>query len=317
MNYINKNFKNKVQCPVCNGEVIFESKNFKCKKKSCSKEFPIVNGIPVMINESNSVFSIKDFEKQKDTFFISQKESSFYKFLKKVTPNIGKNIKSEKNYKKLGKLLLKNIKKPKVLIIGGSIDGEGVSELKKFSEIQFIESDISFGKNTKIILDSHNIPFKKNSFDAVIIQAVLEHVLSPSQCVKEIHRVLKKKGFVYSEIPFMQQVHGGKFDFTRYSHLGQIRLFRHFKLIESGPTCGPGMALAWAYLHFLLSFSSNKYYRLIISGFASYTSFFLKYFDYFLIKKKSSYGAASVNYFLGEKSSSPLQDKELLKLYEE
>ena len=32
----------------------------------------------------------------------------------------------------------------------------------------------------------------KETFDCVIIQAVLEHVLDPKRCVKEIHRVLKK-----------------------------------------------------------------------------------------------------------------------------
>ena len=31
-------------------------------------------------------------------------------------------------------------------------------------------------------------------------------------------------------------------------------MFRKFDEVSSGPTCGPGMALAWAYQYFLLSF---------------------------------------------------------------
>jgi len=53
-------------------------------------------------------------------------------------------------------------------------------------------------------------------FDAVWIQAVLEHVLDPVRVVAEIHRVLRPGGLVYSEIPFMQEVHEGAYDFTRF-----------------------------------------------------------------------------------------------------
>jgi SAM-dependent methyltransferase len=312
-----KSIEKYLECPICKSSLKFNENRLICFNKSCSKKFPIYNNIPILINEENSIFSISGFKSKKDTFFSKEKEGALYKILKIITPSIGNNIRAKENYHTLGKMLLKKNKNPRVLIIGGSIDGEGISELKKFSRIECIETDIAYGKNTKIILDSHNIPFKKNSFDAVVAQAVLEHVLDPNQCVKEIHRVLKEKGLVYSEIPFMQQVHGGRFDFTRYSYLGQIRLFRSFELIKSAPTCGPGMALSWAYVHFLLSFSSNKKYRLLILGFGSFTSFFLKYFDYYLIKKNSSYGAASVHYFLGEKSSNVLKDKDLLKLYKE
>ena len=46
------------------------------------------------------------------------------------------------------------------------------------------------------------------------------------------------------------------------------------------------------------------------------TSFYLKYFDYFLIDKKGTLDAASGYYFMGEKSERVLSDKDLVKLYE-
>ena len=52
--------------------------------------------------------------------------------------------------------------------------------------------------------------------------------------MKEIYRVLKSDGIVYIETPFMQQVHGGKYDFTRFTYLGHRRLFARFQEIESG-----------------------------------------------------------------------------------
>ena len=68
--------------------------------------------------------------------------------------------------------------------------------------------------------------------------------------------MLKGRGVVYAETPFMQQVHMGPYDFTRFTHSGHRRLFRRFEEVESGAVCGPGMALAWAYQYFLLSFAT-------------------------------------------------------------
>lgn len=133
--------------------------------------------------------------------------------------------------------------------------------------------------------------------------------------MEEVHRVLKKDGFVYAETPFMQQVHGGRYDFTRFTHLGHRRLFRKFEEIDSGAVCGPGMALAWSYQHFLLSFTKSKFIRKFIQVFARLTSFYLKYFDYYLIDKPGGLDAASGYYFMGQKSSRALSDKELIKTY--
>jgi SAM-dependent methyltransferase len=81
------------------------------------------------------------------------------------------------------------------------------------------------------------------SFDAVVAQAVLEHVADPARAVAEMHRVLVAGGLVYAEIPFMQQVHEGAYDFRRYTHVGLRRLFRDFDEVAAGPVCGPAMAL--------------------------------------------------------------------------
>jgi SAM-dependent methyltransferase len=174
---------------------------------------------------------------------------------------------------------------------------------------------VSFGERTRLICDAHDIPFQDGSFDGVIAQAVLEHVVDPYRCVEEIHRVLKKKGMVYAETPFMQQVHGGRYDFTRFTLLGLRRLFRWFEEIDSGAVGGPGMALAWSYQYFLLSFSPSKTWRRAIRVFTCFTSFFLKYFDHFLIDKHSALDAASCFFFMGIKAEQVLSDTDLIRLY--
>jgi hypothetical protein len=107
-----------------------------------------------------------------------------------------------------------------------------------------------------------------------VAQAVLEHVLDPWRCVEELHRVLASGGLVYAETPFMQQVHEGRFDFTRFTHLGHRRLFRRFEELDSGAVGGPGMALAWSWRYFLWSFARGPLSGSLLTTFASFTSFF-------------------------------------------
>jgi len=106
--------------------------------------------------------------------------------------------------------------------------------------------DIYVSDHTHLIADAHQVPFADATFDAVLIQAVLEHVLEPGLVVKEIWRVLKGNGLVYAETPFMQQVHEGAYDFTRFTESGHRWLFRDFSLIDSGVVAGPGYAMLWS-----------------------------------------------------------------------
>jgi SAM-dependent methyltransferase len=271
-----------LHCPGCSNNLMKIGNSLICKNSECKLEFPIVNNIPIIIYEENSVFNIKDFAENKNTTF-SPKKNILKEFLSALIPTISKNIKAQVNYKKFSEQLISFSSNPKVLVIGGSILGQGMESLLSYSSISLIESDVSFGPRTQIIFDAHNIPFPNEFFDGVIIQAVLEHVIDPYKCVQEIHRVLKRNGLVYAETPFIQQVHMGKYDFHRFTHLGHRLLFRNFSEIESGAVCGPGMALAWAYCYFFYSFFKSERIRKYLNIIVHFTSFYLKYFDYYLI----------------------------------
>ena len=304
-----------LRCAICKAELELVGEQFRCTNPDCSNFFPIINGIPILINEDSSIFSVDDFIHQRNTFLKLSPESKIRKTLKRLMPDIGKNVKGKKNYDKFAKLLLAQSNTPKVLVLGGGILGQGLEAILSYPAIEVVESDISLGPRTILIGDAHDIPFENNSFDGVIAQAVLEHVVDPWRCVEEIYRVLKKDGLVYAETPFMQQVHGGRYDFTRFTHLGQRRLFRKFKEIDSGAVVGPATALAWSYKYFLLSFTKLKQFRSFINIFASITSFYFKYFDYYLIDRPGTFDAASGYYFIGQKSNQILSDQELIKLY--
>jgi SAM-dependent methyltransferase len=307
----------RLRCPICTARVEPAHGDFLCIAPDCGARFPIVSGVPVLINEGRSLFSLRDFVTRRDTTFHLQpsRTDKLLRRLLALLPGIGRSVGAERNYARFGALLLDQTPAPRILILGGSIVGEGMEVLTGNSAFELVATDVSWGPQTALICDAHDIPFDDESFDGVVIQAVLEHVVDPYRCVAEVHRVLKQNGLVYAETPFMQQVHMGAYDFTRFTHSGHRRLFRSFSEVASGPICGPGMALAWSYQYFLLSFTTSKVLRGLIRAFASVTAFYLKYFDRYLINKTAAIDAASGFYFMGRKDTSTLGDRDLISYY--
>ncbi len=313
-------------CPACKSDLTETNANtLTCS--NCKKTYPVFDGVPVLINDGPSVFTVQEIA---DTYVPQNNgsapqpkanESKGLKhtlmkgiwFLQRNAPELSLNLLAKQNYQKLGEELLKNNPNPTVLIIGGRILGKGMEDLVKLP-INFVESDVAFGPRTKVICDGHSLPFKDGYFDGVIMQAVIEYFADPQQVVAEVYRVLKPNGLVYAETPFMQQVHGREYDFNRYTYLGHRRLFRNFEQLAAGGG-GTGSALAWSVKYLFLSFSDSKAMREIWLLIASYTAFVFKYFDYITNRKQAVLDGASGYYFLGKKSTTTLSDRDLIKLY--
>jgi len=307
----NELFK-RLRCPTCKSDLKFSSGNLKCPDILCKKEYPVINGVPILINESNSLFSIGQYEADSEVYF--KKSSGVKSLITSIIPATSTNLSAARCFAKLAKLIIQLNTKPKVLVVGCGLRGEGINALLK-ENIELLESDVSMTPFTQMIMDSHDIPFKDETFDGVVIQAVLEHVIDPYRCVEEIRRVLKKDGLVYAEIPFMQQVHGRQYDFTRFTYLGLRRLFNKFEEIEMGGCAGPGTSLTWSIRYFWQSFSTAKIWRNSVVLMTALLLWPLKYLDYFFEKRPGALDAASCLYFLGKKSDKVLLDKDLIKLY--
>jgi len=87
------------------------------------------------------------------------------------------------------------------------------------------------------VADAHRLPFRDGSFDFVFSLAVFEHLHSPWIAAKEIARVLRPGGRVYTLAAFLQPLHGYPSHYFNASEFGLARLFQDdFDVEVAGPS---------------------------------------------------------------------------------
>tara|TARA_A100001388_G_scaffold200591_1_gene151762 strand:- start:8325 stop:9272 length:948 start_codon:yes stop_codon:yes gene_type:complete len=268
--------------------------NDNCIHSTEESAYKVVRGVPIMISE-----------KLTDTAFSGFAEESYLlrnnSFLEKVKRTL--QFANPQITKKNAEIFIDEVSsistfKPKVLIIGSGNIGFGADAISLSSNFSIIGTDVYISDTVDVVSDAHYLPFEDNSFDGVWIQAVLEHVVEPNIVISEIHRILKNSGIVYAETPFMQQVHEGAHDFTRFTETGHRFLFKRFKEIKSGTIGGSSMVLSWAFRHYILSITrSNFLSRLAFIIAKLFTSPFIPFES-----KKMRFDNCSGVFFLGKSS---------------
>lgn len=295
-----------LQCPKCSCRL---ATPLACD--GCGSKFSTVNGIPVLIDHERSVFSHEDIESMANV--VENFPGRIHRFRGRLVPKLSSNLTAQKLYDELRSYLL-DLPHPTVLCIGNGEGGKGFDFLRH-PKIHIVSTDVAITPETDYAVDAHSLPFADGSFDAVIAQAVLEHVVDPGLCVSEIHRVLRPDGIVFAETPFMQQVHLGRYDFTRFTHLGHRRLFRMFTEISSGQVAAAGTALAWSLAHFFDSLPTTPSVRRFMRLAIRFSFFWLKYLDPWISRTPASWDSASCFYFLGRRCEQPLEDRALIAGY--
>jgi SAM-dependent methyltransferase len=201
-------------------------------------------------------------------------------------------------------------KAPRLLVVGGGTVGNGIESLYSDRRPRLAAFDLYGSPQVQLIADAHRIPLADGSFDAVVVQAVLEHVLEPERVVAEIHRVLRSDGLVYAETPFLQPVHAGSHDFTRYTSSGHRQLFRAFEEIDAGPVAGPGSQLLASLDHLVRGLLRSQ----LAGRLARAALFWLRYLDR-LVPPAYAMDDASAYYFLGRRSERELTPRQIIAYY--
>lgn len=288
--------KSAFRCPRCAGRL---DADFACP--ACGP-FPVVQGQPVLIDFSASVLDQEQF---------LQREGS--PPIRRARPRRTRRLVEwlngdNKAARRIADELLKRLAPgARVLVVGGGTIGSGAEPLYEAGVV--VGLDIYPTRYTALVADAHKIPFADGTFEAVWVQAVLEHVLTPEQVVQEIHRVLKPGGYVFADTPFLQHVHEGAYDFTRFTMNGHRWLFRGFSLLDAGLAGGAGSTLNWAIRYFARALTGNDR----IGSAVGLAFWWLRLFDG---TSRAHEDAACGVYFFGRKSATSIAPDELVDFYD-
>lgn len=284
--------------------LVWESGDLQCGRAG-GEEFAVTAGQPVLIDFTKSLCRKEWFATARRNVSVIGERSNLARTIKGTLT--GSRRASRDNILRFKARLPT---RPVVLMVGAGTMGAGCEALYEDRDVRQIAFDIYPSDLTQFVADAHQIPLADKSVDGVIIQAVLEHVLEPTAVVAEIYRVLKPGGIVYAETPFMQQVHEGAHDFTRFTELGHRWLWRQFEEIDRGVIGGPGLSLYWSARYFCRAVLGRRRLADVISlpliGFSI--------LDRFLSLEHKIEGANGVR-FLGRKVERPLRREDLISCY--
>jgi len=300
-----------LRCPGCHSEkIVTVTDGLSLSCKSCDAIYPLSHGRPVMLRPDNDVFCLDDY-RNSNVPDINKPSYNWQNFIPKPSVNLA----SKRVLSRVSELLKQ---KPSaiVLVVGGGCQRQWLDErLRAGDSLKIIYSDIDAGADVDLFCDGHDLPFVDGVFDAVVTTAVLEHVLYPERVAAEIIRVLKEGGLLYSELPFMQQVHEGAYDFTRFTLSGHRRLFNQFAEIDVGMVAGPATAFVWALENLALAFVSRPTLRKLAKIVVRLGFGWIKYLDYLLEHHPEAMDGASCTYFMGSKANVRVPDSEIIARY--
>jgi SAM-dependent methyltransferase len=94
--------------------------------------------------------------------------------------------------------------------------------------------DIDPARRPDIVADVSNLDglFADNTFDAVFMLEVLEHVKNPRKAMSEVLRILKPGGVLVLSTPFIFEIHDAPCDFWRFTRFGISELLKDFELVQ-------------------------------------------------------------------------------------
>lgn len=304
-------FRDLLACPRCGRALTGSPVSLVCDYESCGHQYPAVGSPPkpVLIDSEASIIDVPRILATGGSSPVDRDQGGrLRKFVMRRFAH-PRNTTAERYVGQLAAdLVAETGGRPRVLVIGGGAIGNGIESLYDDSRLDLLAFDVYASDNIQFLADGHQLPLKDGTVDGVLIQAVLEHVLDPQTVVDEIRRVLRPGGLVFASTPFMQQVHEGPYDFTRFTESGHRYLFRHFTVRNSGATAGLGTQLLWSIVYFSrgIHFRAGQVARVLF--------FWLPKMDRWLNPRVTIDGASGV-FLYGHTSTKVVTPAEIVSYY--
>jgi SAM-dependent methyltransferase len=120
-----------------------------------------------------------------------------------------------------------------------------------------------------VYYNGQNLPFKDEQFDSAFSSEVFEHIFELNKVLKEINRVMKKKGIALFAVPFVWDEHEIPFDFGRYTEFGIRYLLEKngFEVLEIKKDTNfiETISQLWILYIFYKLYTKNKYLNILIN----------------------------------------------------
>ncbi len=301
-----------LRCPRCHGPLTRRAEGLACGSLTCGlvgRVFPQVAGQHAPVDFERSVVAEAELRARAGASLVPRRsDRGVVGALRRLSAPPSRV--AERHMHDLVARLRAGGGRPRVLVVGGGRRNPGSEPLYEDPGLDLIAFDIYASPETQFIGDVHGLPLADGSVQAVSVQAVLEHVLDPWRAVSEIERVLAPDGLVYAVTPFLQHVHEGPWDFTRFTESGHRWLFRNFERLDSGVVAGPATAWVWSTEQLVRGLT-----RSVAVGKAARIALSWVHLLDRLIPEPHAVDGASCLYFYGRKSDVPLDPAGAIREY--
>lgn len=166
-----------------------------------------------------------------------------------------------------------------------------------------VNIDINNYNTVDVIGDARRLPFKDNSFDAIISNSVLEHIWEVDVVANECHRIVKDGGLIFICVPQVCGRHH-TIDYHRWTVPGLEKQFKGFEIVDKGVVLGPGMFVNHLVVNLVRAAVQNQFCKDLFSTLVEWLLFPLRFLDYLGRRSTEQENYAHTVYIIGKKAGS-------------